>query len=60
LGIAALPDATVECCGIERLGTAEETTHLSAVEKFNMIQHGLLLSCWSIPFITCEAVRLSL
>jgi hypothetical protein len=35
LGIAALANATIQSCGIERLGAAEETTHLSAVEKFS-------------------------
>jgi hypothetical protein len=32
LGIPALANTTIECCGIEGLCAAEETTHLSAVE----------------------------
>jgi hypothetical protein len=30
-GISALANATVESCGIERLGAAKETTDLSAI-----------------------------
>jgi hypothetical protein len=33
LGITALANTAIQGCGIERLGAAEEATHLSAVEE---------------------------
>jgi hypothetical protein len=60
LGIPALANTAIECCGIERLGAAEETTDFAAVEKFNMIQHWKLLSVGVSLFSKCEALRLSL